>query len=200
MCNRLRIALLLMLIVFASGCAARKDMVILVPDPEGRTGSITVTNQAGTVAIETPNHATTISNSNVIPAPPERIEKAEIDKQFSEALSIQPKQSRHFILYFEKDTQLTAESGKLIPDILQSVRERNSVDISVVGHADTVGSRDFNMALSRKRAESVRALLVDQGVETSNITTTSHGKENPLIKTEDNVNEPRNRRVEVIVR
>ena len=197
---RLCIALLLALVFHLSGCVKKMDMVVLVPDTDGKTGIVTVSNQAGSVSIDSPNHATTITDSNKIPAPPIKLEQKTIDTLFSEALSIQPKQPFHFILYFKKDTLLTPDSNKLIPDIIKSIQERNSTDTTVVGHTDTLGSKDYNMALSRKRADSVKDLLIDQGVEANNINTTSHGKENPLIKTEDNVSEPGNRRVEVIVR
>ena len=56
------------------------------------------------------------------------------------------------------------------------------------------------MSLSLSRALAVKEMLVRQGVASNTIQTTSHGKENPLIATADNVFEPRNRRVEVVVR
>ena len=194
-----RFVLLCVVFILLGGCA-KKTMVVLVPDPDGRTGRITVANQAGSVMIDSPNQATTIAGSEKLPTHPVSVEKETIDALFSEALSIQPKRPVHFLLYFERDTVLTAESLKLLADIIVAIQEQTSTDISVVGHTDTLGSRDFNLTLSRNRAISVKDQLVKNGVKESYIKTTSHGKENPLIKTEDNVYEPRNRRVEVIVR
>jgi outer membrane protein OmpA-like peptidoglycan-associated protein len=74
------------------------------------------------------------------------------------------------------------------------------VDISVVGHTDTVGDKRYNYQLSLKRAMTVSALLTAKGVAPSIIDTASHGKDNPLVPTGDQVPEPRNRRVEVTVR
>ena len=74
------------------------------------------------------------------------------------------------------------------------------MDISVIGHTDTAGDKEYNFELSKRRAIAVKNLLVKQGVIKNFIKTTSHGEKNPLIKTGDNVIEPRNRRVEVIVR
>ncbi|MBA3035989.1 MAG: OmpA family protein [Desulfobacterium sp.] len=197
---RLRLAFLFITILLVSGCAAHKDIIVLIPDSDGKTGSITVSNQAGSVAIDSPNHATSIIDSNKLPSPPVKLEQDTIDTMFSEALSMQPKQPQHFILYFEKDTLLTSDSNELIPAIITAIRERNSTDIMVVGHCDTLGSKDYNMTLSENRAISVKDLLIGQGVGPDNIKTTSHGKENPLIKTGDNVSEARNRRVEVVIR
>jgi outer membrane protein OmpA-like peptidoglycan-associated protein len=196
----LRWALLLSALVTLAGGCASNSLVVLVPDPDGKTGRITVANQAGSVEIAAPNQATNISDVKTAPTPPAELDQAAINSLFAEALAIQPKRPVHFILYFEKDTVLTADSARLLTDILAAVKERDSTDIMVVGHADTVGSRDFNMALSKNRAATVTNLLVSKGVGAESIRTTSHGKENPLIPTDDNINEPRNRRVEVVVR
>ena len=199
MANRLRIALFLLLIVVVSGCAGGTT-VVLAPDPDGKTGAITVSNQAGSVDIESPNQATTVKSSSASPIPPASLNRETIEALFADALSIQPKPPVHYILYFERDLLLTADSARLLPEIMTAIKERGSTDISVVGHTDAVGSKEYNLTLSKNRANSVRDLLVKQGVDLLSIKTTSHGKENPLIKTRDNVSEPRNRRVEVIVR
>jgi outer membrane protein OmpA-like peptidoglycan-associated protein len=200
MLSQFRRALLLFALASLAGGCARNSLVVLVPDPDGQTGRITVANQAGSVEIVSPNQATNISDVKTAPTPPAQLDQAAINSLFAQALAIQPKRPVHFILYFEKDTALTAESARLLADILTAVKERDSSDIMVVGHADTVGSRDFNMVLSKSRATTVTNLLVSKGVGVESIRTTSHGKENPLIPTDDNVNEPRNRRVEVVVR
>ena len=176
------------------------SMVVLVPDLDGMTGAITVSNQAGSVDIASPNMATTVTNNTASPQSPVSLSRETIKSLFSEALSIQPKPPVHYILYFEKDLLLNSASAVLLPEIMNAIQERNSHDISVVGHADAVGSREYNMTLSKNRAKAVRDLLVQEGVVFDNIRTTSHGKENPLIQTDDNVSEPRNRRVEVVVR
>ena len=195
----IRLTLLILLIALASSCA-KGNLVALVPDPDGKIGGISVTNEAGSVAIDTPYQATTIRDAEERPTAPEYLGKEALDKIFAQALSIQPKRPIHFLLYFEKETTLTSDSLKLLPDIIAAIREQNSVYISVVGHTDTLGSKDYNMMLSSSRALAVKDLLVRQGVASDTIWTTSHGKENPLIPTADNVYEPRNRRVEVVVR
>ena len=192
--------LMVLLGVFFSGCA-KKTMVVLIPDPDGSVGSITVTNQAGSVTIDQANQATTVMNQEKVPSAPATLEQVEIASTFSDAMAIQPLAPVHFILYFKKDTSdLTPESSALIEDILVAIRERKSIDISVVGHTDTLGNKKYNLKLSTNRASMVRGLLVEQGVQAGDIQVTSHGEENPLIKTGDNVSEPRNRRVEVVVR
>ncbi|GFE61783.1 hypothetical protein AOG2_23700 [Geobacter sp. AOG2] len=199
MAHRLRMALLSVLIVVVGGCAAG-TVVVLTPDPGGKTGAITVSNQAGSVDVASPNQATAVTSNTQAPPPPAAMSQDAINALFSDALSVQPKPPVHYLLYFEKDLVLTPDSAGLLPGILAAIKERDSTDISVVGHTDTVGSREYNLALSKNRADSVRDLLVRKGVDPRYIKVSSHGKENPLIKTADNVSEPRNRRVEVVVR
>jgi outer membrane protein OmpA-like peptidoglycan-associated protein len=195
----LRLTLFFSLLTLSFGCAKR-TLVALAPDPDGKVGRVYVTNEAGEVALDAPYQATTVGAARERPTRPESLGKEKVTGVFAEALSIQPKRPRHFLLYFDKEISLTSESAKLLPNIIADIQERNSADISVVGHTDTVGSREYNTELSNRRAASVKELLVGMGVAAETIRTTSHGKENPLIPTADNVSEPRNRRVEVEVR
>lgn len=192
-------SLLVLLISLANGCA-QKTLVALAPDPDGKIGKVSVENAAGSVTIESPYQATTVGDTKEQPAIPVSLGKEAVEKIFKEALSIQPARPLHFLLYFQEETTLTSASVKLLPDIIAAIQERNSNNILVVGHTDTLGTKEYNSTLSSDRAVAVKDLLVRQGTETSAIRTTSHGKENPLIPTGDNVYEPRNRRVEVVVR
>jgi len=187
-------------VLWLSGCTP-KNIVVLLPDPDGTVGKITVANQAGSIEMDTANQATTVVDERTMPRTPYQMKPEKIEAIFSDALAIQPKPPVHFILYFRRNsTRLTPESQKILPDIIASIRERSAINISVVGHTDTAGDKSYNLDLSKRRAARVGKLLVDRGVQQDHIFITSHGEENPLVKTRDNVHEPRNRRVEVIVR
>ena len=178
------IILLIALGIAFSGCA-KKTMVVLIPDPDGTVGSITVTNQAGSVTMDQANQSTTIMNQEKEPSVPAKIDQSEIEGTFADAISIQPLPPVHFILYFKKGTSdLTQESVELIPNILAAIQERNSTDISVVGHTDTLGNKQYNLKLSKRRAAMVSDQLIQKGVEQDHLQVTSHGEENPLIETE----------------
>lgn len=197
--KRLALFLLLVLSEFA-GCAG-KNIIVLMPDTDGSTGRIVVSNQAGSVEIDKPYQATNIQDRNSIPPRPEDMDKDEIAAIFAQALAIQPTAPIHFLLYFEKGaTTLDAGSKAVLPVIIETIIARNSVDIGVIGHADTAGDSKQNLNLSMRRAKVVSSLLIEKGIKQEYLETLSHGEENPLIRTEDNVSEPRNRRVEVIVR
>ena len=105
------------------------------------------------------------------------------------------------LFYFLNDsTELTAESKSHIPEVLSLVNKREFYEISIIGHTDTTGSDEYNMKLSSARAESVRDALLSHGIRSAKMELRYHGKRDPLIPTGDNVREPRNRRVEVIVK
>jgi len=189
------------LLLLTAACSGPRNLVVLVPDPDGSTGRISVSNEAGRVLIDSPYHSTSIKDGKSAPTSPVAMEKEKVDTIFSRALAAQPDPPLHFLLYLEKgSTDLTPDSMAQIPRIIEAIQARNANSISVIGHTDTLGDKDDNLKLSTQRADSVSRLLIEHGVDAGKIETTSHGEENPLIKTEDNVSEPKNRRVEVIVR
>jgi outer membrane protein OmpA-like peptidoglycan-associated protein len=189
-----------LIMVGGSGCST-KTTVVLLPDPDGSVGAVSVANEKGRVDLSRPNQATRVKGRQAAPAAPEVIPEKEIEAIFSDVLAIEVSPPVHFLLYFEDNsTELRPDSIAALPLILETIKERNSIDIGIVGHSDTAGNRDYNLDLSRRRAAVVLNLLVDRGIREAHLTTTSHGEENPLVETGDGVSEPRNRRVEVIVR
>ena len=70
----------------------------------------------------------------------------------------------------------------------------------VIGHTDTVGSRESNDELSRQRAASVRAMLIEAGFPADKMEIAGRGERELLVPTANEVDEPRNRRVEINIR
>ena len=95
---------------------------------------------------------------------------------------------------------LTDESQQLVDSTLAEIARRPVPDVLVIGHTDLVGSHASNDALSRQRAELIRNELVRLGVAPENIEVIARGKREPVVPTPDGVAEPRNRRVEIVVR
>ena len=83
---------------------------------------------------------------------------------------------------------------------LDDLKQRPVADIVVVGHTDTVGSDAFNDALALQRAETIRVALIRRGIASADVVATGRGKRELLVPTADGVAEPRNRRVEIVVR
>jgi len=72
--------------------------------------------------------------------------------------------------------------------------------VTVAGHADTSGNAAYNMALSQRRAEAVREAMLKDGVSQASVAVVGHGEDALSVSTRDGVREPKNRRVEIIVR
>lgn len=185
----------------AEAPATATDVVVLLADPDGKVGRVTVVNEGGSRTLETAGAATRVADARTPPTEPAPLTAAEVDALFGPALRARPAPPLHFTLYFENgSTELTADSRGDFPRVLAAIRERASADTSVVGHSDTAGDARRNLELSLSRAKAVAALLAAEGIDPATIEITSHGEANPLVPTGDNVSEPRNRRVEVTVR
>ncbi len=106
-----------------------------------------------------------------------------------------------FLLYFVTGTdELTPSSKDELAKVLAAVKDRPSPDVLVIGHTDRVGDDKDNDRLSAQRAERVKRYLVEIGIPAERIHTAGRGEREPLVPTADNVEEPRNRRVEINVR
>lgn len=192
--------------LLSAGCASTvkptsgRSAFILLPDERGKTGAITVSGEGTERTLSEPRQAVTVA-PGAPPGEPFIMPEAEVQALFGPALSALPPPPIQFILYFRHDSsELTESSRGELKEILRTIRERYPVDVSVVGHTDTVGDKRYNYQLSLRRARAVASMLKAAGVDPSTLDITSHGKDNPLVPTGDQVSEPRNRRVEVTVR
>jgi len=190
--------------MFLAGCSANRSLIVLLPEADGSVGSIEVKSKLGSKVVNKPFYATRVENMYIPPTEPEPIEKNEIMDVFGEALSAQSEfqiQFVSFTLYFHSGTvKLIEKSSKLMPSIITTVENRNSIEIFIIGHADRVGTEQYNMNLSSKRAKWVKNFMIDSGIKSEISVVFYRGEKNPSILTEDEVAEPQNRRVEVIVR
>jgi len=181
--------------------APAREQIALLPDPEtGAVGGATVSTPSGTVTLGAARDSTTVTRG-AAPAPVTTLSDDDVKRVFGDVLATLPAPPQHFTLYFKFESDdLTDESRALVAEVLRAVKNRPAPDVMVIGHTDTTGAARTNYELGLKRANMVCALLLTAGLESSMIDVVSHGEADPLVKTADNVNEPRNRRVEITVR
>lgn len=188
----------LLLALAACGTSAR---FVLLEEEDGSVGSITVRNQAGSQTIGEARTGTRVGGLVGAPGAPQAVEHREIEATWGPALAASPMRPRTFLFYFLfASDELTAQSRAQLPLILDSIRRFPAPEVAVVGHTDRVGPEVVNARLGLERADRIRDVLLQEGIEPALLEVTSHGEANPLIPTEDEVPEPRNRRVEVTVR
>ncbi len=105
-----------------------------------------------------------------------------------------------FIVYFDWDSDaVDGSGGRVIDNAVAAADSLGIADFSITGHADRSGPEDYNLNLSLRRADNVKAALIARGVEEGGISVAGRGEANPAIATDDGVREPANRRVEIIL-
>lgn len=189
-------AILLGAIALLSGCAATH--VTLLPDQGGHIGAVTVSNAKGQQRLDHAFSSVEVEQSSA-PKTPHDVRREAFEKDHRALLAAQPTPPRTFMLNFLFDSmELTPESKKLLPDVLQTVRDRSPTEVSVFGYADSSGSPAYNMALSAERARAVARLLgqIDPRLP---VEVKFFGDTVPLVPTPAGVREPRNRRAEIVI-
>jgi len=102
------------------------------------------------------------------------------------------------VVYFEYDQyNLTAKSIQALKGVSELMNKNSKITISIEGHADERGTREYNLALGQRRAESVANYLISNGVNRNRMITKSYGEERPLSLGSNDVAWSKNRRVEI---
>ncbi|HET9337366.1 MAG TPA: OmpA family protein [Casimicrobiaceae bacterium] len=181
-----------------AGCAWRTTTVVLLPEAEGRKTQVTVADSRGEVVLDQPYAAV---KRTPLSTQPYQSGPDEVKAKFGAALAAQPRREATFTLHFaEGRDEISEESRAQLDAALADIAARPVKDVLVIGHTDRVGSDPVNDALARQRAETVRAELIRRGVDAENVQASGRGSRDPVVPTGPGVAEPRNRRVEIIVR
>ena len=186
--------------VLLTACSSTKELVVLLPGEDGQVGAVAIAEPQRTSLLATPLGAAKIDTRGRVTQG--TITQEEVNRTFAPALATQPPKSLKFILYFmENSTEITSESHADLADLLAEVARRQAVEVEITGHTDHLGQAATNDRLSQERAEAMRNLLAQSGLQASFIRTVGRGDREPLIPPQPGQkSEPRNRRVEVIVR
>jgi outer membrane protein OmpA-like peptidoglycan-associated protein len=104
------------------------------------------------------------------------------------------------ILYFPFDSAtLSGSASMALEQLVQYVKDAGNVGITINGHADRVGTDEYNMTLSEERSKFVREALLRAGVPDNLVHYFAFGESDPEVPTEDGIAEPLNRRVEIFI-
>jgi outer membrane protein OmpA-like peptidoglycan-associated protein len=177
------------------------SVVVLPKPPDGHVGAVVVHPLDGgkPVLLDKPYVEANLRDTKTVRTSP--IDKKSVDQTFGKTLAALPAQPTSFLVYFVEGTEeLKPEAKRAIDRVAAEVAARPAPEIAVVGHTDFVGSDQYNDTLSLQRAVRVKDLLIQRGIPAKMIQTAGRGKREPLIPASNAVAEPRNRRVEIIVR
>ncbi len=98
------------------------------------------------------------------------------------------------VLFDLNSADISRESSNVLMNQAQWLKDHPAVAVTVEGHCDERGTKEYNIALGSKRANSVKKVLVKNGVEDSRIETISYGKERPAVIGNDEESYRQNRR------
>lgn len=190
--------LLCVLALSLAACARLSDRVVLLPGPEGRSGALSITAAGGEVVLSEPYTGVDVAGGKLstLKTSPRRVRDA-----YGRLLDMQPARPRIFVVHFEAGTNvLTPASQEQLAGIRAALATLPAGEAIVIGHTDRLGSIEANDRLSLQRAEVARSLLVSAGVAPEAITVVGRGEREPVVRTDDEVAEARNRRVEIKLR
>jgi len=109
-------------------------------------------------------------------------------------------QATSFMVFFDWDrSNLSQQALNTIKQASDAYKTKGSARITATGHTDTSGPENYNMALSLRRANAVKDVLVRNGVPATAISVVGMGEKGLLVPTADGVREPQNRRVEIVL-
>ena len=184
-------------LLLLAACATSGGSVTLLPGEAGaKVGAVAVFDPksgAETGSLTAENTQTTLGGRFAArPADP---------KLYAALTDTLPPPPAKFVLYFlEGTTKLTPDSEPELKKVFAEIARRPGAEVQITGHTDTVGKEGDNDMLSLKRARDIREALVAQGLNPTISRAVGRGERELLIPTPDNTPEPRNRRVEIIVR
>jgi OmpA-OmpF porin, OOP family len=124
---------------------------------------------------------------------------AESTPDFSQTISSSGRYVTHGILFDTDSDRLKPESASVIRMIASGLETNPALNLQIEGHTDSVGNADHNLDLSKRRAESVKAVLASQfNVDASRLTTNGLGATKPVEPNDTPAGRAQNRRVEFV--
>ena len=196
--SRRLIALLAPALLSLAACAPA-TRVVLLPQEGLPTAAVTVQARQGQVVLDQPYAVAEVASSGSVDTA--QTDAQQVEKRYGQLLSVQPAAEQRFtLLYMPGGAQLTPESSAALADVLARATERPGGEVIIIGHTDRVGSVESNDTLSLQRAQAVRQLVIDRGFDPNRVEAVGRGEREPVVQTADEVEEPKNRRAEIVVR
>ena len=101
-------------------------------------------------------------------------------------------------VYFDFDkSNLNSKSLQTLKSAVSAMKDNESIRITIAGHADERGTREYNLALGQRRANAVKDYFVLNGIDSNRISVKSYGEERPISSGSDEASYSKNRRAEI---
>lgn len=182
---------LLLLVTFVvlalvTGACAKKTPPIVKPAPPGTTG---------TTSAPPPGPPEPVSEPTIVPPLP-----LPEDAIGSKSLDDLNRDSPLAPVFFELDSSEISAAGQSVLQQNASVlKQYDTWQITIEGHADERGTAEYNLALGERRALAARDYLVSLGVPATRVRTVSYGKEFPFDPSQNEAAYAKNRRAHFVI-
>ncbi|MGB4468722.1 MAG: OmpA family protein [Azovibrio sp.] len=179
-----------------SACVSER--VVLLPEPDGKPSALVIRSGGQQQVLDQPYEAVQRQGGSLTAT---TMPAAAVQERFGAVLAQMPPRPVSFVLYFlEGSSELTPESRAQFQAVRQELASRPVAEMLIVGHTDTVGDLRGNDVLSLERASAMREALKAEGIDPGAVEVAGRGERELLVKTGDEVAEPRNRRVVIRIR
>jgi len=102
------------------------------------------------------------------------------------------------VVYFDFDRfTLSTKSIQTLKSVVRAMNDNSDMVITVSGHADERGTREYNLALGQRRGDAVKDYLLLNGISNNRVTVKSFGEEYPLVTGSNDESWSKNRRAEI---
>jgi outer membrane protein OmpA-like peptidoglycan-associated protein len=182
---------------------ARRDAGVAAGEAEQARAAAAADAERAAIAKRQAEQAQSAAEEEAAKAARAKAEAEELMKELSELKAQQTERGIVLtigdVLFATGKADLSPNANKSAEKLADFLKKHPKRDVLIEGHTDSVGKDDYNLVLSRKRADSVKYKLVGDGIEAGRITTVGYGKKFPLASNDTKAGKAQNRRVEVII-
>jgi outer membrane protein OmpA-like peptidoglycan-associated protein len=154
----------------------------------------TVVIESPPVPLPLPTLEATPTDSLIPAEPTERTSKEQSHPQ-----SLTPTLRSKVVEFYAESDRLTPKGRGTLNTLLPILRKNPNTHLEIAGHADNVGAQDYNLALSQRRAETVKNYFIARGVAEQHLVARGYGSSLPIADNATAEGRQRNRRTEIIV-
>ncbi len=125
------------------------------------------------------------------------VEEIPVNKEMEKELIQNKKLILYGINFAHNSSDILSESEVVLAQLISILKKNPSVKIRIEGHTDSDGSDQYNLTLSQKRADAVKAYLIRAGIESERILALGKGEQFPIADNSNEIGKSLNRRVEI---
>ncbi len=193
-----KILLISLIMFFFLGCSKTK---VLLLDSGKPNSAVIVSTNKGSQKLDKIGNFVSLKDKDKAPSKPEKMSEEEIKNRFADLFTAAPPKAKSYMLYFKPHSVvLTEESNAVLEQALEDIKKNAPCMVDVIGHTDSVGSNEVNIKVSLKRAKTIESLIKKEQFKDVLVQAKGYGEEDLLVPTGDDVDEAKNRNVEIFIK